>query len=152
MHVGNAITKACSARLQPCDTEAATNHGRYQLITAQAPQACAYVFPGAGLWGSGESGGTAFVPVVQAANFGDRNDATVIAPLYRPGQGCVFRQGQVRACPMVIGDKPSYMSVQAVRTKDEYVIQAFPPDGSDHPFHVRPLPWSPRRRQHLLYS
>jgi hypothetical protein len=38
------------------------------------------------------------------------------------------------------------MSLQAVRTEDEYVIQAFPANRSNHPFHVRPLPRRARCR------
>ena len=59
--------------------------------------------------------------MMQTANLGNSNDATVIGLLYRPRQRGVLRQGQMRAGLMVIEDGRSQMSVQAVGTTDEYV-------------------------------
>ena len=38
---------------------------------------------------------------------------------------------------------------QVPLAKHEYVVEALPPNRSDHPLDVCPLPWRPRSRQHL---
>jgi hypothetical protein len=74
--------------------------------------------------GQAGSGCASFVAMVQPADLGDSDYATVLGVLHWPRERGVFHQRQVRACLMVMGDERSEMSVQAFGPKHDYMVQA----------------------------
>jgi hypothetical protein len=81
-----------------------------------------------------------FVPMVKAADLWNAHDTPLFWWLDGSGVWCVFQKRQVAAAPVIILEKSSEMTRQAVLIQDDHMIQALPANGSDHPFHISALP------------
>ena len=88
----------------------------------------------------GVSGGAPLVPVMEAADLGDRDDVTQRRRLGRSGVWRIFGQRQMRPCPMIVGEVSRQHAAQMRLAEDDDVIQTLAADGSDQPLHVRILP------------
>ena len=95
------------------------------------------------------SGGAALVPMVQSTDFGYRDYTPLVAALNRPRFRSVFAERKMGAGPMVMIDEHPEPAAQVPLAKHDYVVEALPPNRSDHPLDVCPLPWRARSRQDL---
>ena len=77
--------------------------------------------------------------MVQAAHLRD-GDHTGIPRLDLPWDGCVPLQREMRAGLVVVVDVGFENPAEMALAKDDDVIQTFPPDRANHPFHVGVLP------------
>ena len=95
------------------------------------------------------SGGPSFIAMVQATHLRYRHDRTHVGCLHRAWLRRVFPQRQVRSGPMVVIEIRSKDSAQRAFIEHDHMVETFPPNGANHPFHVRSLP---RRPGHCSFS
>ena len=69
--------------------------------------------------------------MVEAADFGNRDDPAEFRPLDWPAVGRVLVERQVRARPVVVREVASQGAAQVLFAEDDDVIQALAPDGAD---------------------
>jgi hypothetical protein len=72
------------------------------------------------------SGCASLVPMMKAANFRERHDATFRWRLDATWRGCVLLKGEMSSCPMIVGNIPSDHVPQMRRAEDDDVIQTLP--------------------------
>jgi hypothetical protein len=94
----------------------------------------------------------AALAMVETPYLGEFNDLSHRRRLNRPWFRGLFAQRQMSpAAAMIL--KISFQDPSQMRlSKDNHMIEAFPADRSDQPFHIAPLPWTGRRGQDLLYA
>jgi len=86
------------------------------------------------------------VAVMQATNFGNRDDRAERRWLDRPSVGCILVDRQVSASPVIVREVARQGTAQVPFAEDEDVLQALASDRSDEP---RPVPsnW-PKKKSH----
>jgi len=99
---------------------------------------------------SSGSGGATFVTMMKPAYLWDRDDPPAFWGLKGARRWHILLQAQVRATPMIIVRESSQVAIQAGFTEYDHVIQALPPDGTDHPLDIDSLPRRSRRREQLF--
>src|SRR6201987_1129493 len=96
------------------------------------------------------SGGPTFVAVMQPPDLGQRHDPPHVLRLDRSRLGRVLAQGEMGSRSVIV--------IQ-IRTKDttkrgflehDHMVQALPPNGTNHPLDVSPLPGGSRSAVHFL--
>ena len=105
--------------------------------------------PPSGLGPVTRSGGSAFVMVMQAADFRDFDHLSFCGELHPPGLWRIFVERKMSAPSMVIGEIRFQRSSQGRFTKHDYVVQTFSANRADYPLDIRSLPRTPWRRKHL---
>ena len=80
------------------------------------------------------SGGAPLVPMVEATNFGDFDHASPTEVLDFAMLGAVHLKREMRAPVVIAVEGVAYHSPQMSLIQDDDVVEALPPDGSDHPF------------------
>jgi hypothetical protein len=88
----------------------------------------------------GCSGRAPLVAMMKATDLRNTHDGPPFRWLHRSFYGCVFVQGQVTAGVMVVVQEGLQIAGQAPLVEDNHVIQTFPANGPDDPFHIRALP------------
>jgi hypothetical protein len=96
--------------------------------------------------GASKSGGAALVPMVQSTDFRERDYTPLVATLNRPRVPSVFSERKMRPGSMVMFDEHAEPAAQVPLAKHGYVIEAFTPNGPDHPLGVCPQPWGAQSR------
>ncbi len=99
-----------------------------------------------------ESGCLSEVPVMQSTQNRLRFDLATLRQLDSPWLGAALLKPQVSPASMIVAQVLLEHTLEVPLIEDDHVIQAFPPDRSDHPLDVRILPGGTRRRQSLLVS
>ena len=84
--------------------------------------------------------------MMQAADFGNRDDRAEIRPLDWPAVGRVLVEREVSARPVIVREVARQGTAQVPFAEDEDVLQALASDRSDEP---RPVPsnW-PKKKSH----
>jgi hypothetical protein len=98
------------------------------------------------------SGGPAFVAMMQSANFGKRNDLSLVRCAHWARLWGIFLQGQVGATAMIIPEIVFEQTVQVILAEHDDMIQTFAPYGTNQPFDVRGLSGRTRRNPNFLQS
>ena len=86
------------------------------------------------------SGRSSLVPMVQAANFGERDNPADVRGMDRPWFRGVFVQSEMRSAPVIVVHEATEVVAKASFTAHDHVIQAFTTDRADHAFDVGALP------------
>ena len=86
------------------------------------------------------SGGAALVTMMQAADFGHRDDSATVGGLDRARIGCVLPKRQVRARPLVVGEVRVEQASEMPLAEDDDVVEALAADRPDDALDVRILP------------
>src|SRR5438105_351800 len=81
-----------------------------------------------------------FVPVVEAADFGQRHDAGDRTVGRRPTIRRVFLETEMRAAAMVVAEVRRQDAAQMRGVQDDQLIETLATNGSDQPFDERVLP------------
>ena len=107
--------------------------------------------------GSGCSGRAPDVTVMQATDFGNREDRAEFRWLDGSSIGRIFVEREMSARPVIIGKVARQGAAQVSFAKDENVIQTLAPDRADDPLRKGVLPGAVRRREdfidpHALHS
>ena len=92
------------------------------------------------------------VAMVQATDFGDRNDPAAFRRLDRPPVWCILIEREVSSGPVIVRDVAGQDAAQVLFTKDEDVIETLAPEGADEPLRARVLPRAVRRGQDFTDS
>src|SRR5919106_4083714 len=92
---------------------------------------------------------SAFVPVMQPAHFGERDDPAGLRRLYTARIWRILLQCEVGASSMIVADERLKVPGQTGLVENNEVIQTFPTNGPDHPFDTGSLPRRAGRRKHL---
>ena len=85
--------------------------------------------------------------MMQAADFGNRDDRAELRPLDWPAVGRVLVEREVSARPVIVREVARQGTAQVPFAEDEDVIQTLASDRSDEPLGERILPWAVRRCQ-----
>src|SRR5213594_2505337 len=85
--------------------------------------------------------------MVEATDFANRDDLAEFRPLNSAAVGGILVEREVSTRPVVVREVASQGAAQVPFAKDEDVIQALAPDGSDEPLREGVLPWAVRRRE-----
>ena len=96
------------------------------------------------------SGSTPLVPMVEATNFGDLDHPSATDFLDFAMLGAVHCEREMRARVVIVVEVVADHSPQMPLIQDDDVIEALPPDRSDHAFDEWILPWTSRSNQHFL--
>ena len=86
------------------------------------------------------SGGTSFIAVMQSTELTHRYNPPDMSRLNWSWNRRVFLQRQVRSRSVVVIAIGSKDSPQRAFIEHDHMIETFPPDGADDPFHIGPLP------------
>ena len=92
------------------------------------------------------SGRSSLVTMVQAANFGEREDPVDIRAMDRPWLRGVFVQSEMRSAPVIVVRETTEVVAKPAFTAHDHVVQAFTTDRADHAFDVGALPGRAGRR------
>src|SRR5881296_3233261 len=95
--------------------------------------------------GSGCSGRAPDVTVMQATDFGNRDDRAEFRWLDGSSIGRIFVEREMSARPVIIGKVARQGAAQVSFAKDENVIQTLAPDRADDPLRKGVLPGAVRR-------
>src|SRR5512140_476133 len=87
---------------------------------------------------------------METADFWKFDHLPFLGRLCRARLGCVLFQGQMRSHPMVVAHVGSHNSSQMRVSEHDDMIEALPAQGSDNALHVRTLPGTVRRNDHVL--
>src|SRR4051812_21324494 len=87
------------------------------------------------------SGRSAFVPVMQPADFGYGNDAASVGGLYTASIRRILLQSKVCASPVIVTDERLKVPGQTALVENDHVIEAFATYCADDAFDIRTLPW-----------
>jgi hypothetical protein len=90
--------------------------------------------------------GSSIVLMMETAEIGAGHDATHDRRLDWTGDRRVVVQGKMSPRAVVVGDIRHEDAPQMPFVQHDDVVQAFPPDRADQPFHVGILPGRARRR------
>jgi hypothetical protein len=77
--------------------------------------------------------------MMQATDFGHRDDRAELRPLDWPSVGCILVEREVSARPVIVGEVAGQGAAQVPFTKDEDMIQTLAPDRADEPI---PMPFT----------
>jgi hypothetical protein len=72
--------------------------------------------------------------MVQAANFGERDDPADVRAMDRPWFRGVFVESEMRSAPVIVVYEATEVVAKTSFTAHHHVIQAFTTDGADHAF------------------
>ena len=97
----------------------------------------------------GVSGGPSFVAVVQSAHLGQRHDRSHFWRLNPSWLGRVFPQREMGSRSVIVIQVGSEDATERALMEHDHMVQAFPPNGSNHPLHVGSLPGGARRGQNF---
>jgi hypothetical protein len=87
--------------------------------------------------------------MMQATDFGERDDRADFRRLNRPSVGCIFVEREVSARPVIVREVTGQDAAQVPLAQDEHVIQALAPDGADEALRERVLPGTGGRRENF---
>src|ERR1700747_1574278 len=88
----------------------------------------------------GLSGGPSFVAVRQPADLGQRHDRSHFWRLNPSRLGRVFPQAEMRSRSVIVIQGGSEDATERALMDHDHMVQAFPPNGSNHPLHIGSLP------------
>src|SRR5262249_33222880 len=89
------------------------------------------------------------VAVMQATNFGNRNDGAEFRRFNRPSIGGILVEREVSASPVIVREIRREETSQVPLAEDDDVIQALTPDRADESLRERILPRAVRGRENL---
>src|SRR2546427_2286338 len=95
------------------------------------------------------SGGPSFVAVVQSADLWQRHDSSHLCRLDRSGLGRVLPQREMRSRSLIVIQVRSEGATKRGFMQHDHMVQALPPNGTNHPLNVGSLPGRARRRQNF---
>jgi hypothetical protein len=82
----------------------------------------------------------------------DSHDPSEFWRLHCPRLGRILRQREMCSRPVIICGECFYVPVQRRFVEDDYMIEAFAPNGSDYALDVGSVPRGSRCTRHLLYA
>src|SRR3989442_8107100 len=88
--------------------------------------------------------------MMQATDFGNRDDRTQSRRLNWPPVGCVLVEREMSASPVIVREVAGQDAAQVAFAEDENVIETLASDRADEPFHEKILPGAVRRRNDFL--
>ena len=89
---------------------------------------------------------------MESAHLRNSHDSSEFWRLYRPRLGRILGQREMCSAPVIICRECFYVPVQRRFVEDDYMIEVFAPNGSDHALDVGSVPRGSRRTKHLLYT
>ena len=89
---------------------------------------------------------------MEAAHLRNSYDTSEFWRLHRPRLGRILGQREMCSAPVIICRECFYVPVQRRFVEDDYMIEAFAPNGSDHALDVGPMPRGSRCTKHLLHA
>ena len=88
--------------------------------------------------------------MMQATDFGNRDDPARLGELDGPDVGCILVEREMRASLVIVREVADQDAAQVPLTEDEHMIQTLAPDRTDEALREGILPRAVRRREDFL--